>query len=101
MDPSSGYLAQTKTNMARCETPRECRATVRYSLPGPCPGLSADGKTAECRQRMQGGLCRKVTGAANCTYSVEEAGWVGLDELAGIDNYSAFVQAGHREYSED
>mmetsp|Transcript_94648 Transcript_94648/g.294848 ORF Transcript_94648/g.294848 Transcript_94648/m.294848 type:complete len:136 (-) Transcript_94648:45-452(-) len=55
-------------------------------------------KTAACRRQMPGGLCRNATGERDCTYSVEEAGEISLDELAGIEDYAAFFRAGKREY---
>jgi len=69
-----------------------------YSLPGPCPSRENGLKDQACMAAQPGGACR---GAWNdrCTYMVEHAGEVRLDELTGIRNYTAFCQAGNLEYS--
>mmetsp|Transcript_1395 Transcript_1395/g.3090 ORF Transcript_1395/g.3090 Transcript_1395/m.3090 type:complete len:481 (+) Transcript_1395:84-1526(+) len=97
----AGYQASTKTSIgAGCRGP-DCFAPVWYSLPGACPSENFTMKTEECINRWPGGACSAATGARDCTYSVEEAGHISLDELSGIDDYRAFFHAGYREYCGD
>lgn len=97
----AGYLSSVRTHLdSACKEP-SCHSPVWYSLPGPCPSMEYDAKTAECRHQMPGGRCQRATGERDCTYSVEEAGEISLDELAGIRDYSAFFHAGNREYMHD
>lgn len=50
---------------------------------------------------MPGGRCKKATGKSDCTYSVEEAGHVLLDELLGISDYASWCRDGHyKEYDQ-
>jgi len=64
-------------------------APVWYSLPGTCPSKYYFQKTAECNAAEPGGLCAgEVTGSRNCTYKIEKAGEIRLDELSGIENYN-------------
>jgi len=97
------YLSLQQT-VASCEPGSEkCRAGIWYSLPGECPskGIPQESinaneadqnviqyKNLDCRLRMPGGRCDRATGAPDCTYSVEDAGEVFLDELAGIVDYN-------------
>lgn len=71
---------------------------VWYSLPGPCPTRRFAEQTAQCAAEVPGGLCDKVTGQGNCTFSVEEAGEVDIDELVGIKplwpDRASFCRAG-------
>lgn len=97
-----------------CE-PGKCNAPVWYSLPGECPAQDYLGKDEFCKARYPGGLCYSaynqtthegdphdwnVTGAWNCTYYVQWAGEVRLDELVGIENYTIFRYSGMKEYDE-
>lgn len=92
------YLAFDKTRLdSNCKS-EYCNASVWYSLPGVCPSKASADKDSQCRRREPGGRCANATGAADCTYSVESAGWIGLDELAGIEDYRAFSARGNREY---
>merc|ERR1719193_2434209 len=104
------YIADRNTTTACAPGSDHCRAPLWFSLPGPCPdhGLrpadmqdQADrlsmnvslGKSAGCLRRKPGGRCRgpgPPTGAPDCTYAVEEAGEISLDELAGIEDYNLF-----------
>jgi len=70
-----------------------------YSLPGPCPSQDRKHKVDACRLAEPGGACRNITGNLDCTYAVEHAGEVRLDELEGIGDYDAFCRAGNLEYS--
>jgi len=65
---------------AYCEQPH-CGYAQWYSFPGPCTSEPFDGKTKECRKDDPGGFCEKVTGERDCTYKIEDAGSVYLDEL--------------------
>jgi len=71
---------------------------VWYSLPGSCPSMEREKKTAACSQDVPGGRCKGLTWDGTCTYQVEPAGEISLDELTGIHNYAAFVKAGGVEY---
>eukprot|EP00929_Paragymnodinium_shiwhaense_P012630 TRINITY_DN12001_c0_g1_i1.p1 TRINITY_DN12001_c0_g1~~TRINITY_DN12001_c0_g1_i1.p1 ORF type:complete len:697 (+),score=130.89 TRINITY_DN12001_c0_g1_i1:24-2114(+) len=55
-----------------------------YSVAGPCPAVQYGKRWDTCTLEMPGGKCEVPTGAGNCTYSVEEAGDIDLDELVGI-----------------
>jgi len=87
--------------------PPRCNDAVQYSLPGPCPSMPANGKTQDCNLRMPGGLCNDPSllgkPGASCTYFVEEAGNVSLDELVGIrKNFWSFSFNNHfKEYDSD
>jgi len=105
MDPrdhnSAAYFSQSKTRVEGCHRDRApyCNNSIWYSLPGPCPGHSFDSKGEACERHMPGGLCDKANGSSECTYSYETAGYIELDELAGIRDYKAFFDSGYREYS--
>lgn len=58
--------------------------TIWYSLSGSCPIMEYAQATDACKATYPGGLCSKPTGAGNCTYSVEDAGFIMLDPLVGI-----------------
>lgn len=72
-----------------------------YSFPGACPSMRYDTRTEKCIEEMPGGLCDSVTGQGNCTYHVEAAGEVNIDELVGIrpawKNRADFCKAGCNE----
>eukprot|EP00929_Paragymnodinium_shiwhaense_P083979 TRINITY_DN4488_c0_g1_i1.p1 TRINITY_DN4488_c0_g1~~TRINITY_DN4488_c0_g1_i1.p1 ORF type:complete len:568 (+),score=96.39 TRINITY_DN4488_c0_g1_i1:106-1809(+) len=59
--------------------------TVWYSLPGPCPQMTYKTETEQCKVSYPGGLCTTPTGQGNCTYSYEEAGYIMVDHLVGIE----------------
>lgn len=71
---------------------------VWYSFPGTCPSRKIGWKDGECRKREPGGRCPLPTGEHNCTWSLEPAGEVRLDELTGIKNYTEFCEQHSREY---
>eukprot|EP00929_Paragymnodinium_shiwhaense_P095802 TRINITY_DN5709_c0_g1_i1.p1 TRINITY_DN5709_c0_g1~~TRINITY_DN5709_c0_g1_i1.p1 ORF type:complete len:626 (+),score=113.04 TRINITY_DN5709_c0_g1_i1:86-1879(+) len=58
--------------------------TVWYSLPGPCPQMTYKRQTEQCQTAFPGGLCSKATGQGNCTFQYEEAGYIMIDHLVGI-----------------
>lgn len=69
---------------------------AQFSLPGPCPsGRCRSGADAA---QVPGGSCNTVTGAPDCTYHVEEAGSVGLDELMGVADDHSFLEGCRRIY---
>merc|ERR1712110_877389 len=92
------------------------RAPVWYSLPGVCPELGMQNtdidankatqdvnsfKTDECKQRMPGGRCQwadTATGQPECTYHLEFAGEVMLDELVGITGRGVTEEAKYNDW---
>lgn len=98
------YMSKHDTNHYCEPGSDQCRAPLWFSLPGPCPHMGLhylkgnhitldvnQGKSAECLKKMPGGLCKgPPTGAPDCTYSIEDAGEILLDDLAGIDDYNDF-----------
>jgi len=67
-----------------CYLKEDCSSdSLHYSFPGPCPLSAAGAKTEECLAQYPGGLCDEPTGTDNCTFHVEDAGTVTLDELSG------------------
>lgn len=110
------YLAPAPTTTA-CEPGSDaCRAGLWFSLPGECPSMGIPQesikanaalqnvdkyKTFNCRVRSPGGQCDQATGAPDCTYSVEEAGEVFLDDLAGIENYNFWWNASFTQCNKD
>jgi len=73
---------------AYCKKPNNgtyehCAYAEWFSLPGPCPSKKYPSKTKECKKKVPGGLCKSkpVTGDADCTYFVEEAGDIKLEDL--------------------
>jgi len=96
----AAYASDTKTFIGEGCTGHECHPPVWYSLPGPCPNHNIQEKTEECKRDLPGGLCDAVTGDRDCTYSVEDAGEVGLDVVTGISDYAQFFEDGGIEYSE-
>jgi len=113
------YMSAKPTTIACKPGSDQCRSPLWYSLPGPCPTMGLQqqdlkgnserldvnkGKSAECLGRMPGGRCRgggPPTGAPDCTYSVEEAGEILLDELAGIKDYNEFWNTSYYQCQED
>lgn len=75
-----------------------CHAGYWYSLPGPCPSEVLGSKSPACRREFPGGSCKDVSGERNCTFHVERAGEVLLDDLTQIENYTEFMHEGGREY---
>mmetsp|Transcript_68035 Transcript_68035/g.142064 ORF Transcript_68035/g.142064 Transcript_68035/m.142064 type:complete len:559 (+) Transcript_68035:133-1809(+) len=75
-------------------------AGIWYSLPGSCSNKKFMDESIECRLDEPGGMCKGTpTGNGTCTYSYEEAGVILLDDLVGLDNYTAFKEAGGEEYN--
>lgn len=71
-----------------------------YSLPGACPDEKFEEKSWWCNLKNPGGSCWWPSGDSYCTWHVESAGEVTLNELSGIGNYDTFCKSGHKEYDE-
>merc|ERR1712107_572576 len=54
-----------------------------YSLPGQCPFRDFNSKDEACRRAEPGGECASPNGDRTCTYHLEHAGEVTLQELTG------------------
>eukprot|EP00929_Paragymnodinium_shiwhaense_P094643 TRINITY_DN5534_c0_g4_i1.p1 TRINITY_DN5534_c0_g4~~TRINITY_DN5534_c0_g4_i1.p1 ORF type:complete len:718 (-),score=124.40 TRINITY_DN5534_c0_g4_i1:120-2183(-) len=57
---------------------------IWYGLPGSCPILPREKQYDQCKMELPGGRCDDPTGAGNCTFSIEDAGEIEIDELVGI-----------------
>lgn len=75
--------------------------SIWFSMPGPCISQDYEKKSRECRARETGGRCARPTGHHSCTWSLEHAGEVSLDELVGIDDRTKFCHSGNKEYDRD
>lgn len=73
---------------------------IWYSLPGPCSSMEYSQRTPLCDRLQPGGHCNgtNVTGQGNCTYIVEPAGEITIDEMEHFGNYYGFLRRGGREY---
>lgn len=85
-----GYFVGCKTTD---ELSSAYSSGVWYSLPGPCPQMTSAQKQSsngiQCKNHQPGGHCQGTpTGSADCTYSVEPAGEISLDELTGSTGMS-------------
>merc|ERR1712039_562142 len=56
-------------------------------------------KTESCQSAAPGGECAAPDGTKDCTWNLEDAGEVYLDELAGIDNHVRFCERELVEYN--
>merc|ERR1712151_82637 len=76
-------------------------SAIWYSLPGACPTMNFRKANRDCKLHLPGGKCSQPDGRGNCTYSVEEAGEIDIDELVGITpqwaNRAEFCKRGGRE----
>jgi len=72
--------------------------TQGYSFPGACPLKALADKTEACRREEPGGYCSQPDGTRECTWNLQPAGEVSLDELAGIEDYQSFCAKGGLEY---
>ncbi|CAE7640457.1 miaA [Symbiodinium pilosum] len=71
-----------------------------YTLPGACPSNTYKEKDASCIKDQPGGRCEGTpTGAGDCTFSIEHAGEIPLDEIEGISDYAAFIRDGYQEFN--
>mmetsp|Transcript_139816 Transcript_139816/g.446088 ORF Transcript_139816/g.446088 Transcript_139816/m.446088 type:complete len:378 (+) Transcript_139816:64-1197(+) len=97
------YISPFVTHHGGRDCAPNCYGALWYSLPGACPSMEFEGKTAECRAEMPGGQCNDPVllgrPGVQCTYFVENAGEVRLDELVGIEDYTHWwAVEGNREY---
>jgi len=74
-----------------------------YSLPGACPGKPYDQESEECVASEPGGFCGAgvmPTGKGDCTWTYENAGEIGINELVGIPTWEweHFMDWGKKEY---
>jgi len=79
---------------------------VWYSFPGRCPsrqfkpGAGPGGKSASCARREPGGKCWHPDGTKSCTWSVQHAGFIKVDDLVGIKpDHTSFCRRGCQEYN--
>lgn len=72
---------------------------VWYSFPGWCSDHPFNQHTEPCQMKNPGGACSVIpTGRGNCTYNHEYAGYVTVDDVTGIGDYTKFIEKGGREY---
>lgn len=71
---------------------------IWYSFPGACTSHRIGDKSEACLKQEPGGWCQQPTGEPNCTWNLEPAGEVTIDELSGIENYTKFCELHQREY---
>merc|ERR1712113_1251222 len=71
---------------------------IWYSLPGSCPSQDCWTKDGQCRAKEPGGRCGEPNGDRSCTWHLEPAGEIRLDELSGISDLQAFCKAGNKEF---
>jgi len=76
--------------------------TQSYSFPGACPTQAFADKDEICRKQEPGGRCDSPMRdhSETCTWNLEEAGEVRIDELEGIQDYALFCKHGGVEYDE-
>lgn len=55
-----------------------------YDFPAACPLKNFTDKDAQCTTDYPGGQCIRPDGRRECTYSVEDAGYVMLEDVEGI-----------------
>ncbi|CAE7190266.1 unnamed protein product [Symbiodinium sp. CCMP2456] len=75
------------------------------SWPGRCPSMPFSdkapqggyAKTAECMERQPGGSCGRPDGGATCTWHIEPAGFILLDDLVG-QNLKELYKKGGTQY---
>lgn len=64
-----------------------------YSLPGSCPFEAHGHKTEQCMEEEPGGACPDPDGSKTCTYHMDYAGEVRLDDLTGRKSCNSGDQA--------
>lgn len=74
-----------------------------FSWPGTCPSQPHWSKNDACKKDEPGGECDKPNGDKDCTYKMEDAGFVYLDELVGLpgkghDLYKDWCEKGGVEF---
>eukprot|EP00932_Pfiesteria_piscicida_P001275 SRR837773.11243.p2 GENE.SRR837773.11243~~SRR837773.11243.p2 ORF type:complete len:257 (-),score=111.53 SRR837773.11243:20-760(-) len=71
-----------------------------YSLPGSCPTKKYMDQSMECRADQPGGVCDAPNGNGTCTYHAEDAGFILLDDLEKLTNYTDFKLNGGEEFNQ-
>lgn len=72
---------------------------IWYSLPGKCSEFKYHDKLAGCEKEDPGGVCANPDGTRHCTWSIERAGEISLDELVGIKgSHADWCNRGCYEY---
>mmetsp|Transcript_59663 Transcript_59663/g.106050 ORF Transcript_59663/g.106050 Transcript_59663/m.106050 type:complete len:480 (-) Transcript_59663:68-1507(-) len=71
---------------------------VWYSVPGSCPSKDDSSRTADCKAAQPGGQCDFPNGTETCTFSLQDAGQIFLDEISAIPDYNVFCANGNYEY---
>jgi len=72
---------------------------IWYSLPGKCSEFKYHDKPAGREKEDPGGVCANPNGTRHCTWSVEPAGEINLDELVGIKgSHADWCNRGCYEY---
>jgi len=73
------------------------------SWPGKCPSMpfkdntpqGGPKKTSSCEASQPGGSCKSPDGTPDCTWRIEPAGYVTLDELTGVNVEELLGSGGH------
>merc|ERR1712048_1359417 len=78
------YLGEWPHDEAVFKRAKNYPNAIWYSLPGKCPQKDYNQETQECKLGFPGGACSHPDGSGNCTYHIEEAGEIDIDELVGI-----------------
>lgn len=73
--------------------------TTWFSFPGVCPFQKWDNKSIACRLYEPGGFCNHPDGSRSCTYKLEFAGDIQLEDLTGIRNYDEWCKS-HNELTD-
>lgn len=73
--------------------------TTWFSFPGVCPFQMWDNKTAVCRSDEPGGFCSHPDGSRTCTYNLDFAGDITMEDLTGIRDYDEWCKT-HNELTD-
>jgi len=71
---------------------------IWYSLPGRCPERPFFHKSRFCMRYERGGRCGAPNGHRHCTWNVEDAGEIRLDELEGLTDFNNHCKPGDVAY---
>jgi len=71
---------------------------VWYSLPGRCPSRAFFHKSEFCFSHEPGGHCADPNGNRDCTWNIEEAGEVRMDEFEGLNDFNNQCKEGDVGY---
>jgi len=98
---NSGIFAAYCRQPSHEDTYEHCAYAQWFSLPGPCPSQSVNNKSKACKDKIKGGFCNSPTGQKDCTYHVEDAGEINIDDLYDkpIGDMNAFCGSGKMEYN--